>query len=182
MSSLALDKHTFCFKCCLADCDVQNRCDECMSWSLEVVQAYVRLRKSLAGKCRNKKSSGSKPPPCPKTIAPVGFSLSDVDSRIAGHFESFSQSFDHRFELLSSNILDRFNKLATSMSARLSNPSFTAEPGVPVCKPVHGQNAFLSPPVSIDGCNRQFQEEGGDLVPRGSGFAHPSSPGDSVSP
>ena len=28
MSSLALDKHTFCFKCRSADCDTQNRCDE----------------------------------------------------------------------------------------------------------------------------------------------------------
>ena len=47
MSSLALDKHTFCFKCCGAECDSQNKCDECMSWSSGEMEAYVKLRKSL---------------------------------------------------------------------------------------------------------------------------------------
>ena len=59
---------------------------------------------SLAGKSRNRKSDNSKTPSSPRAIAPVGLSLSDVDDRISGHFESFSQSFDRRFELLSSNI------------------------------------------------------------------------------
>ena len=118
-SSVALDKHSFCFKCRCADCDLQNRYDECMSLSLEEMESYVRLHKSLSGKSRNKKSGGSKTPSSPKTVAPVGISLSDVDDRISGHFESFSQSFDQRFELLSSNILDGFTELATSMSARV---------------------------------------------------------------
>ena len=47
MSSLALDKHTFCFKCRGAECDSQNKCDECMSWSSGEMEAYVKLRKSL---------------------------------------------------------------------------------------------------------------------------------------
>ena len=144
------------------------------------MEAYVRLRKSLASKSRNKKSSGSKPPSSPKTIAPIGVSLSDVDGCIAGRFELFSQSFDQRFELLSDNILDRFNELATSMSARLSNLSFTAEPGVPVRKLVHGQDASLSLFVSIDGYHHEFQETGGDPVIRGSDYAHPSGSGESL--
>ena len=52
---------------------------------------------------------------------------------------------------------------------------FSAEPGVPVCRPVHGQDASLSSPDRTDGCHRQFQEPEGDPVPRGSGSAQPSS-------
>ena len=147
-----------------------------MSWSLEEMEAYVRLRKSLAGKSRNKKSSSSKLASSPKTVASVNLSLYDVDSLNAGHFELFSQSFDNRFEVLSNSILDRFNELAQTMSDRLSNPSFTAEPGVPVCKSDHGQYASLSSPDRADGCHRQFQELEGDPV-RGSGYARPSSSG-----
>ena len=85
------------------------------------------------------------------------------------------QSFDQRFELLSSNILDCFTELATTMSARMSNPLFSAESVVPVRKPVHGQDPSLSPPVSIGGCHCQFQWEGEDPVPRRSGYAQPST-------
>ena len=161
MSSVALDKHSFCCKCRGADYNLQNRWDECMSRSLKEMESYVRLRKSLAGKSRNKKSVSSETPSSPRPIAPVGVSLSDVDDQISGHFESFSQSIDQRFELLSSNILDRFTELATTMSARMSNPLFSAEPEVPVRKPVHGQEPSLSPPASIGGCHRQFQGGGG---------------------
>ena len=178
MSSLALDKHTFCFKCRGADCDNQNRCDEYMSWSLEEMEAYVRLRKTLAGKSRSKKSSCSKPPSSLKTVAPVALSMSDVDGRTADQFESFSQSFDNRFEAFSNSIFDRFNELAQNMSDRLFNLSFVVEPGVPVCTPVHGQDPSLPSPDRTDGCYRQFQELEGDPVPQGSGYAQPSGSGE----
>ena len=35
MSSVDLDKHSLCCKCRGADCNLENRCDECMSWSME---------------------------------------------------------------------------------------------------------------------------------------------------
>ena len=157
MSSLALDKHTFCFKCRGADCDNQNRCDEYMSWSLEEMEAYVRLRKTLVG---SKKSSCSKPPSSLKTVAPVApvaLSMSDVDGRIAGQFESFSQSFDNRFEAFSNSIFDRFNELAQNMSDRLFNLSFVVEPGLPVCTPVHGQDPSLPSPDRTDGSFRSWK-------------------------
>ena len=52
---------------------------------------------------------------------------------------------------------------------------FSAEPGVPVRKPFHGQDSSLSSPVRTDGCHRQFQESEDDPVPQGSGSAQPSS-------
>ena len=79
--------------------------------------------------------------------------------------------------IYSSAMLDRLTALANSMSARLSNPLFSAEPEVLVCKPFHGQDPSLSPSVSIGGCHRQFQGEGEDPVPRGSGYAQPSPSG-----
>ena len=140
------------------------------------MESYVKLRNSLAGKSHSKQSGGSETPSSQKTIAPaapIGLSLSAVNDCISGCFDLF----DQRFELLSSNILDHFTELATTMSARMSNPLFSAEPVVPFRKPVHGQDPSLSPPVSIGGCHRQFQGEGEDQVPRGSGYDQPSTSG-----
>ena len=77
-----------------------------MSWSLEEMEAYVRLHKSLAGKNRNKKTSSSKPLSSPKTVAPVNLSSSDVDGHIASHFETFRSrlTLDSTFFLISSLI------------------------------------------------------------------------------
>ena len=88
MSSLALDKHTFCFKCHGADCNSQNKCIECMSWSSGEMEAYVKLRKSLASKSRKPKSGSSKPPSSPKSVAPIAHDvLSDVGSLMTGQFD-----------------------------------------------------------------------------------------------
>ena len=184
MSSLALDKHTFCFKCRGANCDSQNKCDECMSWSSGEMEAYVKLRKSLASKSRKPKSGSSKPPSSPMSVAPIAHDLSDVSSHMTGQFDSLKQSFDTRFEALSNFIFERFDNLARSMSDRMSAsinlPSFSAEPRVLVQQPVHGQDTSLSSPDGTDGCHRLFQESGGDPMSRGSGFAHPSCIGESL--
>ena len=45
MSSLSLDRHSFCCKCRGVDFNLENRCDECMSWSVEEMESYVKLRK-----------------------------------------------------------------------------------------------------------------------------------------
>ena len=43
-------KHSFCTKCCGFDCDIDNRCDEYMLWSVEEMESYVKLHKTLASK------------------------------------------------------------------------------------------------------------------------------------
>ena len=43
MSSLSLDRHLFCIKCRGADCDLNTRCDECLSWTKEEMESYVKL-------------------------------------------------------------------------------------------------------------------------------------------
>ena len=62
--SFSLDRHTFCTKCHGSDCSFDNECDECMPWSSEEMEAYVKLRKSLASKGRGRKSV-AKPPSSP---------------------------------------------------------------------------------------------------------------------
>ena len=70
--------------------------------------------------------------------------------------------------------------MSDRMSASLNLLSFSAEPGVSVQQPVHGQNTSLSSPDGTDGCHRQFQGSEGGPMPRGSGFAHPSCIGESL--
>ena len=55
--------------------------------------------------------------------------------------------------------------MSDRLSARDNNPSFPAEPGVLVCKPVDGRDASLSSPDRTDGYHRQFQESEGDPIP-----------------
>ena len=38
MSSFSVDRHSICTKCHGADCNLDSRCDECMSWSLNYVR------------------------------------------------------------------------------------------------------------------------------------------------
>ena len=87
MSSLYLDRHTFCYKYCGAECDFDNKWDECMSWTREEMEAYVKLRKSLAGKSKHHKGS-SKPPSPPRSTAPI--ENIDIDDRIASQVSSLS--------------------------------------------------------------------------------------------
>ena len=47
MSSFSLDKHFFCIKCRGAECSLTSRCDECLQWTKEEMESYVKLRKSL---------------------------------------------------------------------------------------------------------------------------------------
>ena len=57
MSSFSLDKHLFCTKCSGSECSMLSRCDECMQWTKEEMEKYVKLRKSLSSKSKRSKSS-----------------------------------------------------------------------------------------------------------------------------
>ena len=35
MSSFTLDRHSLCYKCRGSDCNHENRCDDCLGWSVE---------------------------------------------------------------------------------------------------------------------------------------------------
>ena len=68
-----------------SECDWDNKCDECMSWTREEMESYVKLRKSLSSKSKHRKCV-SKPPSSPRSTAP---SLNlDVDNRFASQMDS----------------------------------------------------------------------------------------------
>ena len=96
MSSLSLNRHSFCYKCLGAHRNLENRCDECMSWFMEEMESYVKLRKSLASKRRGKKSSSSKTPSFPRPIAPVSVTSVDLDDRISIQFSVLTCEFDKK--------------------------------------------------------------------------------------
>ena len=94
MSSLSLDRHSFCYKCCGADCNLENRCDECMSWSVEELETYVKLCQPVASKSRGEKSSSSRTTSSPRPISPVSVTFTDLDDRISNQFSVFTREFD----------------------------------------------------------------------------------------
>ena len=44
MSSFSVDRRSICIKCRGNDCNVDCRCDECLSWTMEEMESYVKLR------------------------------------------------------------------------------------------------------------------------------------------
>ena len=84
MSSFSLDKHLFCIKCRGSDCSLTSRCDECMQWTKEEMEGYIKLQKSLSSKGRRSKSS-------PPRSTPHD---SDFDHNLAAQIESVNKSVD----------------------------------------------------------------------------------------
>ena len=96
MSSFSVDRHSFCSKCCGSDSNIENRCDECMSWAVEEMDSYVKLHKFLASKSHGRKGSSSKTSSSPGPSAPVVLNVSDVDDCISSQFALFSREFDKK--------------------------------------------------------------------------------------
>ena len=92
MSSFSVDRHSICTKCRGNECNLDCRCDECLSWSVEEMEPYVKLHKSLASKSKKKTSSSIKTPSAPGPSAPSV----DTDDKIRSHFAVFSQSLPLR--------------------------------------------------------------------------------------
>ena len=61
------DRHTLCVNCRGFDCDVNNRCEECLEWSEEEVVKYAKYRKSLKSRDSSSKAKTSLPTPPPAT-------------------------------------------------------------------------------------------------------------------
>ena len=66
-SSFSLDKHLFCTKCRGSECSMNSRCDECIQWTKEEMEKYVKLRKSLSSKSKRRR------PTEPSALPAFGF-------------------------------------------------------------------------------------------------------------
>ena len=93
MSSFSLDKHLFCIKCRGSDCNLVSRCDECMKWTKEEMESYIKLRRSLSSKGKRSKSSP------PRSIPHD----SDIDISIATQLDSINKSVDQKIDAISAN-------------------------------------------------------------------------------
>ena len=147
MSKPVFDRHTVCVLCRGFECSLDSRCDECMEWSSEEMEAYVKHPQLLLHKDRRRKDSLPKPPSSPVTSSspsqPASLSVAGVDDRIDAKLAALSTSFDQKLELLTSILLSRISMLQApsehSVSARMStNPSSTAPQVVPVHCPSPG--------------------------------------------
>ena len=91
-----------------SDCGMDSRCDECMSWSSEEMESYVKWRKSLASKGRGRKS-GSKTPSSPGRGAPVV--NVDVHDKIASHIASLSKNVVKKMSAMSEGLMAKVSEL-----------------------------------------------------------------------
>ena len=83
MSSLLHDSHKICSVCRGFDCSLDKQCTECEAWSEEVMNKYVKYRKSLDSKSKAKKEK--------KTSSSDQASLlSSRDSNVKSFLRGFS--------------------------------------------------------------------------------------------
>ena len=54
MSSLKYDQHTICTQCRDVLCNLTNRCAECRDWSNDIMNDYLKHKKSLPTKSKKK--------------------------------------------------------------------------------------------------------------------------------
>ena len=63
MSKKSADRHTLCVSCRGFDCDLNNRCEECLEWSEEEVLKYAKYRKSLKSRESSSRKTSIPTPP-----------------------------------------------------------------------------------------------------------------------
>ena len=93
MSKKTSDRHTLCISCRGFDCDVDNRCEECMEWPEEEVRLYAKYCKSLKSKTSIKtKSAAPPPPPADSMRSPQPAPRGEFDSKLESscYCEQFS--------------------------------------------------------------------------------------------
>ena len=163
MSKKSADRHTLCVSCRGFDCDLNNRCEECLEWSEEEVVKYAKYRKSFKSReSSSRKTSiptppltasgpSPQPPPHPAPLpapqpapqpAPRPAQRDDIQSQV----DSLSFNFQSLSETLTSQLNDFMNMFRSqSQSSR---------------QPRLGPDAGESHPGVTAGKSRMFQGEG----------------------
>ena len=166
MSSFSLDKHLFCTKCRGRECSLMSRCDECIQWTKEEMESYVKLRKSLSSKGRRNKTSSSASSP-PRSMPHD----SDFDHNLAAQIDSVNKSVDQKLDAMSSSLISKFSSMLERFQLGLNPQSF------PEDSAVLGYSACLSEPLSLhpsvstkSRTGFWFREGGEDPVPHESGL------------
>ena len=132
-----------------------SRCDECIQWTKEEMEKYVKLRKSLYSKSKRSKSS-------PQSIPHDR----DADVNLATQLDSLNKSVDDKIEAMSVNLMAKFSSMLDNFQSKVINPSF------PDPSAVLGQSATNTEPVSSHPTDRtkcpaglRFRKGGEDPAP-----------------
>ena len=112
ISKKTVDCHTLCISCRGFDCDLDNRCEECMEWPEEEIKLYAKYRKSLKSKTRSK-SSAPPPPPATSVPSPRPSPRGNIEERV----ESLSVTVATLAEFVHSKL--------DALTAALCHPSLT---------------------------------------------------------
>ena len=159
MSKKSADRHTLCIACWGFDCDLNNRCEECLEWSEDEVIKYAKYRKSLKSRESSSRAkttvstpltpSGHSPQPAPQAApltapqpAPRPSQRDDIQSQV--------DSLASNFKSLSDNLT---SQLSDFMTPFLCHNQSSRQPRL-------GPDAGESHPGRTAGESRMFQGEG----------------------
>ena len=123
MSKKSADRHTVCISCRGFDCDLNNRCEECLEWSEDDIIAYAKYRKSL----KSRESSSSKKSKIPLTpLTPSRPSLqpapqpAPLPAQQPAPRPTQRDDLQSQFDSLSSNFHALSNNLTTQLTDFMS--------------------------------------------------------------
>ena len=147
MSSFSLARHLFCTKCRGSECDHNSRCDECLLWTKEEMDSYVKLRKSLSSKSKGKSKSSVKTASSPpRSTAPD----CDLDARFASQLLTINKNIDDKISAMSSGLMSQFSDMLANFQFGLTNSSLSVDPKVPGQSGSHTESPSLRHPVSTE--------------------------------
>ena len=169
MSSISLDKHVFCVKCRGSECDHNFRCDDCLKWSKEDMDSYVKLCKSLKAKSRPSKPSSRSSSSPPRITAPD----IDFDAILTTQLDSVHKSVDKKLVSLSDSLMSNMSLMFDKLRSELVHTSVVGDPAVYRQSVSHTEPPFPPRPTSTKRHKSlRGLGEGVTTVPQGSGLAH----------
>ena len=125
MCKKSVNRHTFCISCKGFNCDINNRCEECLEWSEEDIIKYAKYRKSLKSRESSSRAntSVSTPPLTPSGHSPQPASQTAPQPAQRGDIQSQVDSLTLNFNSLSDNLPFCFHD-----SVSLSKPVVPSAP------------------------------------------------------
>ena len=142
MSNKSAARHTICISCGGFDCDINNRCEECLEWSEDVLIKYAKYRKSLKSRessSRAKTSvstpltpSGHSPQPASQTApqpAPRPAQRGDIQSQVDSLTLNFKSLSDNLTSQLSDFMTQFLCQTQSSRQPRLGPDAGESHPG-----------------------------------------------------
>ena len=160
MSKKSADRHTICISCRGFDCDINNRCEECLEWSEDDIIKYAKYHKSLKSRESSSKAkttlshppltpSRRSPQPAPQPAlqpaqqpAPRPSQRDDIQSQV--------DSLTNNFKSLSDSLTSQLSDFMAQFLCK--NQSFR--------QPRLGPDAGESHPGQTAGESSMFQGEG----------------------